>query len=152
MVKDPEALYIPGKRTENWMKLKPVFETLDLVVVGGIWGSGRRKGLLSSLIVAIRGENNGFLTVGKVGTGFSEETLRGLTERLSPLVTATAGRTVQIEPQVVIEVDFQDIQKTDRYSSGFALRIPRFKIERTDKSIREADTLSRLRRLYKQRH
>ena len=152
MVKDPDALYIPGKRTENWMKLKPAFETLDVIVVGGIWGSGRRKGMLSSLIVAVRGEKNEFLTVGKVGSGFSEEVLRDLTARLAPKVIVTRGRTVEIEPEVVIEVDFQDIQKTNRYSSGYALRIPRFKVERTDKSIREADDLTRLERLYGQSH
>ena len=152
MVKDPDAVYIPGKRTENWMKLKPAFETLDVVVVGGIWGSGRRKGMLSSLIVAVRGEKNEFLTVGKVGSGFSEEVLRGLTARLAPKVIVTRGRTVEIEPEIVIEVDFQDIQKTNRYSSGYALRIPRFKVERTDKSIRGADDLTRLERLYDQNH
>ena len=152
MVKDPDARYTPGKRAEKWMKLKPAFETLDVVVVGGIWGSGRRKGLLSSLIVAVVSSKNDFLTVGKVGTGFSEQTLRDLTSRLAPRVITTVGRTVEIEPEIVIEVDFQDIQKTDRYSSGYALRIPRFRVERTDKSIREADTLSRLERLYKQSH
>jgi DNA ligase-1 len=108
--------------------------------------------LLSSLIVAVRGSKNDFLTVGKVGTGFSEATLRDLTKRLETRIITTTGRTVEIEPEVVIEVDFQDIQKTDRYSSGYALRIPRFRVERTDKSIREADTFSRLERLYKQSH
>lgn len=152
MVKDPGAVYIPGKRTENWMKLKPAFETLDVVVVGGIWGSGRRRGMLSSLIVAVRGEKNEFLTVGKVGSGFSEEVLRDLTERREPKIVVKQGSTVEIEPETVIEVDFQDIQKTDRYSSGYALRIPRFRVERTDKSTREADSLSRLERLYRQSH
>jgi DNA ligase 1 len=152
MVKDPEGLYIPGRRTENWMKLKPAFETLDVVIVGGKWGSGRRKGLLSSLILAVQGPDNELLTVGKVGTGFSEVTLRDLTERLSPRIIFTRGTNVEIEPEIVIEVDFQDIQKTDRYTAGYALRIPRFKRERPDKSIREADTLSRLKKLYKQSH
>ncbi|MFP5260960.1 MAG: ATP-dependent DNA ligase [Blastocatellia bacterium] len=151
VAKDPDAFYEPGKRTELWMKLKPAFETLDVVVVGGIWGSGRRRGLLSSLIVAVPDKNE-FKTVGKVGTGFSEETLRGLTARLEPLIIASRGRTVEIEPKVVLEVDFQGIQKTPRYSSGYALRIPRFKRERVDKGIREADPLERLLRLYKQSH
>jgi DNA ligase 1 len=151
MAKDPDAVYTPGRRAENWMKLKPAFETLDVVITGGIWGSGRRRGLLSSLIVAVR-DRGGFKTVGKVGTGFSEEALRELTARLEPSVIATRGRDVEIEPEVVIEVDFQDIQKTARYRAGYALRIPRFKRVRTDKSTREADNLERLRRLYKQMH
>jgi len=153
MVKDPDGVYIPGRRAENWMKLKPAFETLDVVVVGGIWGSGRRKGLLSSLIVAVQGPKGSLLTVGKVGTGFSEAALRDLTERLSErIITTRGGHTVEIEPEIVIEVDFQDIQKTDRYGAGYVLRIPRFKRERPDKSIKEADTLARLKRLYDGSH
>jgi DNA ligase-1 len=151
MAKDPDAVYIPGRRTENWMKIKPAFETLDVVITGGIWGSGRRRGLLSSLIVAVR-DREKFKTVGKVGTGFSEEMLRELTRRLEPSVITTRGRDVEIEPSLVIEVDFQDIQKTARYAAGYALRIPRFKRIRDDKSPREADNLERLKRLYKQMH
>lgn len=151
MAKDPEAPYTPGQRSESWMKIKPAFETLDVVVTGGIWGSGRRAGLLSSLIVSVR-DRGGYKTVGKVGTGFSEETLRELTARLEPRVITTRGHTVELEPEVVVEVDFQDIQKTTRYAAGYVLRIPRFKRVRTDKSTREADNLARLRRLYEQAH
>lgn len=151
MAKDPDAAYTPGRRAESWMKIKPAFETLDVVVVGGIYGSGRRRGLLSSLVVAVRHKDE-FLTVGKVGTGFSEEQLRDLTARLERIVTASRGGTVEVEPQIVVEVDFQDIQKTDRHRAGHVLRIPRFRRERTDKSTREADTLERLRRLYRQMH
>jgi DNA ligase-1 len=151
VAKDPDAPYVPGRRTENWMKIKPAFETLDVVVTGGIWGSGRRRGLLSSLIVAVR-DREEFKTVGKVGTGFSEETLRELTAQLESKIITARGRDVEIEPETVIEVDFQDIQKTARYRAGYALRIPRFKRIRTDKSTREADTLERLKRLYKQMH
>lgn len=151
MAKDPDAAYTPGQRSESWMKIKPAFETLDVVVTGGIWGSGRRAGLLSSLIVSVR-DRGGYKTVGKVGTGFSEETLRALTARLEPKIITARGHTVEIEPEVVIEVDFQDIQKTSRYAAGYVLRIPRFKRERTDKSTREADNLARLKRLYDQTH
>ena len=151
MAKDPEAAYTPGRRAEHWMKLKPAFETLDVVVTGGVWGSGRRRGLLSSLIVSVR-DRGGFKTVGKVGTGFSEEALRELTARLEPLIVTARGRDVEVEPEVVIEVDFQDIQKTARYRAGYALRIPRFKRVRADKSTREADDLARLKRLHRQMH
>jgi DNA ligase-1 len=151
VAKDPDAPYVPGRRTEHWLKIKPAFETLDVVIVGGIYGSGRRRGLLSSLVVAVRHKDE-YLTVGKVGTGFSEEVLKDLTARLEPLIVSSQGHNVEIEPQLVIEVDFQDIQQTSRYRAGYVLRIPRFKRERTDKSTREADTLERLRRLYKQSH
>ncbi|HYG79988.1 MAG TPA: DNA ligase, partial [Pyrinomonadaceae bacterium] len=89
---------------------------------------------------------------GKVGTGFSEALLKELTAKLEPKIITARGRNVEIEPEMVIEVDFQDIQKTNRYEAGYVLRIPRFKRERTDKSTREADTLERLKRLYKQSH
>lgn len=151
MAKDPEAVYVPGRRANNWMKLKPAFETLDVIVVGGIWGSGRRRGTLSSLVVAVLDKDR-FKTVGKVGTGFSEETLKALTTKLEPKIIASRGRNVEIEPEMVIEVDFQDIQKTTTYDAGYVLRIPRFKRERNDKSTREADTLARLKRLYNQTH
>lgn len=151
MAKDPDSVYVPGRRADNWIKIKPAFETLDVVITGGIWGSGRRRGLLSSLIVAVR-DREELKNVGKVGTGFSEEALRELTAQLEPKIITTRGRSVEIEPEVVIEVEFQDIQKTARYRAGYALRIPRFKRVRTDKSRREADTIERLRRLYKQLH
>ncbi|HEX8708276.1 MAG TPA: ATP-dependent DNA ligase [Pyrinomonadaceae bacterium] len=151
VAKDPDAPYLPGKRTDYWMKIKPAFETLDVVVVGAIWGSGRRRGLLSSLVIAIRDEDE-FKTVGKVGTGFSEELLRELTAKLEPQIITARGRNVELEPEMVIEVDFQDIQKTRAYEAGYVLRIPRFRRERTDKSRREADTLARLKRLYDQSH
>ena len=147
MAKDMDAPYVPGQRTDNWLKLKPAYETLDVVVVGGVWGTGRRRGLLSSLLIAVRDKSD-FKTVGKVGAGLSEKTLSEITEKLKPKIIATRGQTVEIEPDMVIEVDFQDIQKTNRYRAGYALRIPRFKRERTDKSIREADTLERLKKLY----
>jgi DNA ligase 1 len=152
MAKDPDGSYVPGRRTDKWMKIKPAFETLDVVVVGGIWGSGRRKGTLSSLVVAIRNTKNELKTVGKVGTGFSEQALAELTQKLVPAIITSKGRNVEIEPSMVIEVDFQDIQKTSAYSSGYALRIPRFKRERVDKSVREADTIDRLKQLYEATH
>jgi DNA ligase-1 len=147
MAKDPDATYLPGTRAENWLKIKPAFETLDVVVVGGIWGSGRRVGTLSSLIVAVR-DGDRFLTVGKVGTGFTNEVLTDLTRKLEPLILSSDRNHVEIEPRIVIEVDFQGIQKTAAYESGYALRIPRFKRERDDKSVREADTLARLEKLF----
>jgi DNA ligase-1 len=151
LAKDPTATYAPGQRTYRWMKLKPSVETLDVVVVGGIWGTGARKGLLSSLLVAVR-DGDGYAKVGKVGTGFTMETLRTLTDTLEEQIVTTKGRRVDIEPATVIEVAFQDIQQTDTYGAGYALRMPRFKGERTDKSPAEADTRDRLQTIYDRLH
>ena len=123
MGKTPERL-VPGRRAENWMKLKPAFETLDVVITGGIWGSGRRKGLLSSLIVAVR-DREEFKTVGKVGTGFSEETLRELTARLEPNVISTRGRDVEIEPESSSRWTFRHTEP--RATAPLLPAIPRFK-------------------------
>ena len=120
------------------------------LLVGGIWGSGRRSGLLSSLVVAVRSESGEYLTAGKVGAGFSDEKLEELTEALEPKIIRTEGRRAEIEPSRVIEVDFQGIQTTDAYEAGYALRIPRFQSERPDKSPAEADSLDRLKQLYDQ--
>jgi DNA ligase-1 len=103
-------------------------------------------------VVAVRDNKNELKTVGKVGTGFSEQALVDLTQKLVPAIITSRGRNVQIEPSMVIEVDSQDIQKTSAYSSGYALRIPRFKRERIDKSVREADTIERLKQLYDATH
>jgi DNA ligase-1 len=148
MAKNPSAPYQPGRRNYSWMKLKPEPESLDVVVVGAVWGSGARKGLLSSLVIAVR-EGDDLFEIGKVGTGFSIEMLESLTEKLEPRITDSRGRHVDLEPSAIIEVDFKSIQQTDTYDSGFALRIPRFKRERTDKGLRDADTLSRVKKLFK---
>lgn len=153
MAKDPDGVYIPGKRTDLWLKLKPAYETLDVIIVGGIWGTGRRRGYLSSLLVAVRDEaSNELKTVGKVGSGFDDERLGELTARLRELVVVERGRTVEVEPQIVIEVDFQDIQKTSAYESGYVLRIPRFRRERADKSVKEADSIERLAGIFRKLH
>ncbi len=150
MLKNPKSPYIPGKRGKHWLKLKEVMETLDLVVIGGEWGEGRRSHLISSFELACRDPVTGkLLPIGKVGTGFTDEDLEELTRLFKPLKMYEDGKTIKFQPKIVFEVAYQEIQKSPKYESGYALRFPRFIRIREDKSPEEADTIERVEQLYK---
>ncbi len=148
MMKNPNSPYIPGKRGKHWLKLKPVMENLDLVVVGGEWGEGKRSHVISSFELACLDEHGRLLRVGKVATGFTDEELEELTELFKPLIEYQEGKKVRFQPKYIFEVAYQEIQKSPKYESGFALRFPRFVRLREDKSVEEADTIERIARLY----
>ena len=149
MAKKLDAVYEPGNRGKKWLKIKPTMENLDLVIIGAEWGEGRRAHLLGSFLVAVYDPQSGeFLPVGKVGSGFTDEDLIEFTKMLKPLIKREEGKFVEIEPKVVIEVTYQEIQKSPKYKSGFALRFPRFVALREDKNPEEADTIDRIAQLY----
>ncbi len=156
MFKNIKAPYHPGRRVGYMVKLKPVMETLDLVIVGAEWGEGKRAGWLTSFVLACRDPNTGkFLTVGEVGTGIKEKkehpddiTFEELTELLKPYIYKQEGKRVWIKPKVVVEVAYEEIQESPRYESGFALRFPRIVRIRYDRSPEDADTIDRIKELY----
>ncbi len=149
MIKNQLATYIPGARVGHMYKVKPIMETLDLVIVGALWGTGKRAGWLSSYVLGARDEEKGeFTSVGRVGTGVTEEQLAEFTDVLKPLIEFESGGEVTLKPEVVVEVAFQEIQASPQYESGFALRFPRVIKVRDDKSRDEADSLERLKGLY----
>jgi DNA ligase-1 len=149
MIKNQLASYIPGARVGHMYKIKPVMETLDLVIVGALWGTGKRTGWLSSYVLGAKDEETGeFSEVGRVGTGVTEEQLQEFTDVLKPLIEFESGDGVTLKPEVVVEIAFQEIQASPQYDSGFALRFPRVMKVRDDKSPDEADTLERLKGLY----
>jgi len=149
MLKKPSSPYIPGRRGKHWLKVKPLMETLDLVVVGADWGEGKRAHFLSSYYLACIEDDTGrLLEVGKVATGTTEEQLSEITEMLKPLIISEEGTYVKLEPVKVFEVAYEEIQRSPNYPSGYALRFPRFVRVREDKSPEEADTLSRIEELY----
>jgi len=152
MVKNPHSVYSPGKRGKKWIKKKPLMETLDLVVVGAEWGFGRRANLIGSYTVACYDpETDRFLQVGKVGTGLTDDQLKELTEMLSDLMEGVeAGGVFAVRPKIVLEIAFEEIQKSPNYNSGFALRFPRFIRIRDDKDPEEADTIQRIEKVYSQ--
>ncbi|AHF81285.1 ATP-dependent DNA ligase [Thermococcus paralvinellae] len=149
MAKRLDAVYEPGNRGKKWLKIKPTMENLDLVIIGAEWGEGRRAHVLSSFLLGAYDPGTGtFVPVGKVGSGFTDEDLIEFTKMLKPLIKKEKGKFVEIEPKVVIEVTYQEIQKSPKYESGFALRFPRYVALRDDKSPEDADTLERIAQLY----
>jgi len=150
ILKNPQSVYAPGKRGKNWLKIKPVMETLDLAVIGAKWGEGRRASLFGSYRLACREDETGnLLDVGWVATGINDETLSELTEMFRELVIAEKGMEMEIKPAVIFEVAYEEIQKSPNYSSGYALRFPRLVRVRDDKSLEEADGLQRIVSLYR---
>ncbi|MDF1558130.1 MAG: ATP-dependent DNA ligase [ANME-2 cluster archaeon] len=149
MLKNPESLYSPGKRGKHWLKVKPLMETLDLTVLGGEWGEGRRANFIGSYHMGcIEHDTGAFLSIGRMGTGITDEMLEELTARFKELIVVESGKELEFVPQVVFEVAFEEIQKSPTYDSGFALRFPRLVRLRDDKSADEADTLERIEQLY----
>jgi len=146
MLKNPESTYSPGRRGRNWRKRKPDVETLDLVVTGAEWGEGRRAEFLGTFLLSAR-TDEGYETLGKVATGITDEELAELTELLEPRVRSQDGQAVDIRPEVVFEVGYEEIQASPTYSSGYALRFPRFLGVREDKDPADADSLERVERL-----
>ncbi|HDN83456.1 MAG TPA: ATP-dependent DNA ligase [Candidatus Altiarchaeales archaeon] len=148
MAKNLNAPYQPGSRVGYMYKIKPIMETLDLVIVGATWGEGRRAHLLGSYLLGILDESTGeLLTIGRMATGFTDEQLEEMTKLLKPDIIYEKGKEVVLKPRVVVEVGYEEIQKSPKYTSGYALRFPRLIRIRYDKSVEEADTLSRLEKI-----
>lgn len=147
MVKDLNAPYTPGIRGGAWLKVKRVV-SVDLVIVAADRGYGRRRGWLSNYHLAARDEESGALEpVGKTFKGLTDAEFERMTERLTHLAVREEAGTVFVEPQVVVEVLFSDLQRSPTYRAGLALRFARILRVRDDKGPAEADTLSHLRAL-----
>lgn len=150
ILKNPMSAYAPGKRGKNWLKIKPVMETLDLAVIGAKWGEGRRASFLGSYRLACLDEaTSKLLDIGWVATGLTDEALAELTELFRELILVQNGMEVELKPAVIFEVAYEEIQKSQSYSSGYALRFPRLVRVRDDKSLEEADSLERVESLYR---
>ena len=155
LLKRPQSTYDPGDRGADWRKRKPDVETLDLVVTGAEWGEGRRANLLGTFEVSVAtgsaedgsAASGEYAPVGKVATGFTDEALERLTERLEPAISETDGQTVTVEPTTVLEVGYEEIQTSPEYDAGYALRFPRFLGVRDDLGVADADTRDRVERL-----
>jgi DNA ligase-1 len=147
MVKAPESLYTPGRRGGFWFKLKEAYATLDVVVTAVEYGHGRRHSVLSDYTFAIR-DGERLLNIGKAYSGLTDAEIREYTAIFMGLTIADQGFRRSVEPKIVIEVAFNNIQKSQRHESGFALRFPRILRFRPDKSVAEIDTLESVQQLY----
>lgn len=153
MVKNLDGIYKAGSRVGYGVKIKPVMETLDVVIIGAEWGEGKRSQWLSSFTVAICDENGNVQEIGKVGTGIKEKNEEGvsfeqLTEQLKKFIISTDGKSVVIKPEVIIEVAYEEIQKSPTYQSGYALRFPRFVRLREDRALDNISTKKDVETLY----
>lgn len=152
MAKALDSLYAAGARGQTWKKIKKI-HTLDLVILAVEWGSGRRKGWLSNLHLGARDtEKGGFAMLGKTFKGMTDEMLQWQTDELLKIETTRDAYTVYVEPKIVVEIAFNDIQISSRYPSGLALRFARVKRYRTDKAPGDADTFQTVQALAGNQH
>ncbi len=149
MVKDPMSPYTPGRRGLAWLKLKRPLATLDVVVTSVEWGHGKRKGVLSDYTFAVKDTATGKLVnVGKAYSGLTDAEIATMTKRFMAITIEDRGWARVVKPEVVLEVAFDAIQRSNRHASGYAMRFPRIVRIRDDKPVDEIDTLDRVKELY----
>ncbi|MGH2899746.1 MAG: ATP-dependent DNA ligase, partial [Solirubrobacteraceae bacterium] len=147
MAKSLDAPYEAGRRGAGWLKVKRA-NTLDLVVIGVEWGSGRRRGFLSNLHLGARDPATGsFVMLGKTFKGMTDEMLAWQTRRFLELELARDEHTVYVRPEQVVEIAFDGVQSSPHYPGGVALRFARVKRYRDDKRAADADTIEAVRAL-----
>jgi DNA ligase-1 len=146
MAKAPDSLYEAGSRGAAWLKIK-VAHTLDLVVLAAEWGNGRRQGWLSNLHLGARDPAGGFVMLGKTFKGLTDEMLEWQTAKLRALAREPIGSSyvVEVRPELVVEIAFNELQISRRYPGGLALRFARVVRYRPDKRPEDADTIETVR-------
>ncbi len=153
MLKAAESIYQPGRRGLAWAKLKRELATLDVVITGAEFGHGRRAGLLSDYTFAVRGPSTDgqpgeLLNVGKAYSGLTNVEIAEMTAWLQAHTLEDNGYFRTVEPLRVLEVAFNNVMRSDRHASGFALRFPRILRIRDDKPVEEIDTLDRVEEVF----
>lgn len=147
VAKRPDSPYTPGIRGKYWFKVKETLPLLDLVIVAAEYGYGRRHGLLSDYYLAAR-DGDGFAIIGKTFKGLTDEEIEEVTRRLKEMAVREEGNRVIVLPKIVVEVAYNEIQKSPKYEYGMALRFARIVRIRDDKSPEEADTIDTVRKIY----
>jgi DNA ligase-1 len=147
VLKDPASFYTPGRRGLSWIKRKRALATLDVVVVAVEYGHGKRAGVLSDYTFAVRDDGGHLLVIGKAYTGLTDAEISEMTGVFLALTRRKQGRKIEVRPEVVVEVAFDSIRESDRHASGLALRFPRIKRLRPDKSAAGIDTIQTARAL-----
>jgi DNA ligase-1 len=141
--------YTPGVRGKHWFKIKEILEPLDLVVVAAEYGYGRRRRWLSDYHLAARDEQSGeLLTLGKTFKGLTDKEMEDMTQQLLKIAVRHEGHKVVVQPSIVVEVAYNEIQESPTYKCGMALRFARITRIREDKSPEDADTIQRVREIY----
>lgn len=151
VLKEPNSQYHPGRRGRYWVKLKKELDTIDAVILIAEYGHGKRAGTLSDYTFAVRDEknNNKLRVIGKAYSGLTDEEIDDMTNRLKSLMVKDEAYKIIVKPEIVLEIAFDSIQKSDRHDSSFALRFPRIKNIRNDKTVADIDTLEKVEQIYK---
>ncbi len=149
MAKKLDSSYTPGIRGKRWLKIKESLEPLDLVIVAAEYGYGRRHNWLSDYYLAARDLESGeFLVIGKTFKGLTDKEIIEMTKRLKELIITEEYRKVVVTPRIVVEVAYNEIQKSPKYKCRMALRFARIIRIRDDKSPEDADTIQRVRKIF----
>jgi DNA ligase-1 len=148
MLKAAGSVYQPGRRGLAWLKLKRELATLDVVVTGAEFGHGKRAGILSDYTFAVRGAGGELLNVGKAYSGLTDTEIAEMSAWMMEHTLEDQGYFRTVEPLMVLEVAFNNIMRSGRHASGFALRFPRILSIRTDKLVSEIDTVERVEEIY----
>ena len=157
VLKDPDSTYSPGRRGKAWLKIKTHLPTLDCVVTAAEFGHGKRRNSLSDYTFGVwDGDPTlpgaAIVNVGKAYSGVTDEEIAQFTELFQKIALNRTGRVFLVPPQVVLEIAFDQIQKSARHASGYAMRFPRIKRVRWDKKPEDADRLDRVKELYEHTH
>ena len=147
MLKAKGSLYQPGRRGLAWLKLKRELATLDVVVTSAEWGHGRRAQTLSDVTFAVR-DGDDLKNVGKAYSGLTDVEIAQLTAWFLEHTLEDFGSWRAVEPKIVLEVAFNNLMRSERHASGFAMRFPRILKIRDDKPVEEIDTLARVQEIF----
>ena len=147
MIKDPEAAYTPGRRGKSWLKLKRELATLDVVVTAVEYGHGKRIEVLSDYTFAVR-DGERLVNIGKAYSGLTDLEIAEMTKWFLEHTIEDQGSLLIVEPQIVLEVAFNNMMLSERHESGYALRFPRIVRLRPDKLPEDADTIARAKEIY----
>jgi DNA ligase-1 len=151
LAKAPESPYVPGRRGQFWIKLKQPLATLDVVVTAAEYGHGKRRGVLSDYTFAVL-DGDKLVNIGKAYSGVTDAEIRELTEYSLAHTIEDQGFRRLVTPEIVLEVAFNNVQRSNRHESGYALRFPRIVRLRPDKRASEIDTIERVREIFASQH
>jgi DNA ligase-1 len=151
VIKDLDSVYTPGRRGKSWLKMKRELATLDVVVTAVEYGHGKRIGVLSDYTFAVR-DGERLVNIGKAYSGLTDAEIAEMTRWFLEHTIQDRGFRLEVEPKIVLEVAFNNMMRSGRHNSGYALRFPRIVRLRPDKLPEEADTLARVKEIYELQH